>query len=265
MPEPSYPDISHIKVSIITPVFNCQTYLSDTISSVLRQTHSNWELLITDDCSTDRSREIAEMFAAGDGRIVVSGLAENCGAAIARNASIERARGQVIAFLDGDDLWDHLFLERSLRFMEEKQAGIVFSSYRRRSEDLNTNLGEFIVPETTNYHKMLKTCPISCLTGMYHVQRCGGKVLMPNIKRRQDYCLWLTLLRRVRTAYGIKEIMATYRICSQSVSRNKLKVARYQWLVYRRIENLSMGGAIYYFGHYMIRGLIKNHAILRVS
>jgi len=259
------PVISHIKVSIITPVFNCQDYLADTIKSVLNQTHPNWELLITDDCSVDRSYDIANEFTANDERIVVSRLQVNCGAATARNTSIDRAQGHVIAFLDGDDIWDPHFLERSLRVMEEKHAGIVFASYRRRSEDLLTDLGEFIVPEKTDYRNMLKSCPISCLTGMYHVERCRGKVMMPNIKRRQDYCLWLVLLKRVPLAHGIKDVLATYRICKNSVSRNKVKAARYQWIVYRHIERLTMIESLYYFTNYVIRGFLKNFAILKVS
>lgn len=256
---------SHIKVSIVTPVFNCQDYLADTIQSVLNQTHQNWELLITDDCSWDQSWDISKKFAVNEDRIQVKRLAENSGAAVARNVSIERSQGHVVAFLDGDDIWDPIFLEKSLRVMEEKQAGIVFSSYRRCSEDLGEDLGEFIVPETTTYRDMLKSCPISCLTGIYHVERCRGKVMMPDIRRRQDYCMWLTLLKRVPLAYGIKDVLATYRICKHSVSRNKVKAARYQWLVYRRIEHLTMISSLYYFLHYMIRGSIKNYAILRVT
>lgn len=257
--------IDDIKVSVVTPVFNCQDYLSETILSVLNQSHPNWELLITDDCSSDRSLEIAQAFADKDKRIVVTRLETNSGAAVARNRSIDLAQGDVIAFLDGDDLWDPHFLERSLQVMEKKQAGIVFASYRRRSEDLVQDLGEFIVPETTDYRRMLKSCPISCLTGMYHVERCLGKVRMPDIKRRQDYCLWLELLKRVPLAYGIQDVLATYRICKNSVSRNKIKAAKYQWRVYRHIERLTMAESLYYFFNYMILGTLKNFAILRVS
>jgi glycosyltransferase involved in cell wall biosynthesis len=257
-------DINNIKVSIVTPVYNSATWLSETIQSVLSQTHTNWEMLITDDCSTDNSFEIASNFARNDKRIKLNRLPKNSGSGIARNTSIKKAQGDVVAFLDSDDLWDSVFLKKSLQFMEERQAGIVFSSYRRRSEDLKTDLGEFIVPKSTHYTDILKSCPISCLTGMYHIQRCGGKVMMPNIKRRQDYCLWLTLLKRVGKAHGIKDVLATYRICRNSVSRNKVKVASYQWLVYRKMENLPYLSALYYFAHYAFRGSIKNYALLRL-
>ncbi|MBT8438743.1 MAG: glycosyltransferase family 2 protein [Gammaproteobacteria bacterium] len=251
-----------IKVSIVTPVFNSALYIADTIESVQAQTHSNWEMLITDDCSTDESVEVINAYAISDPRVRLFRLENNSGPGKARNLSILASQGDVIAFLDSDDMWDTKFLEKSLFFMEKRQAGIVFSSYRRLSEDLSEDLGKFIVPESTNYHDMLKSCPISCLTGMYHVERCRGKALMPDIRKRQDYCMWLDILKRGVRADGIREVMATYRIRSASVSRNKLSTAQYQWRVYRDIERLSFLESSFYLSQYMVRGLIKYYGLL---
>ena len=255
-------NIGTIKVSIVTPVYNSERFLAQTIESIQAQTHNNWELLLTDDCSTDNSIAIIKTYAEQDSRIKYTRLSVNSGSGVARNTSIEEATGEVISFLDADDLWDKNFLERSLGYMEKCQAGIVFSSYRRLSEDLREKLGVFIVPESTNYYDMLKSCSISCLTGIYHIGRCHGKAYMPDIRKRQDYCMWLTLLKRIDRAYGIKDVLATYRICNNSISRNKFKAAHYQWFVYRKIEKLSLPASFYYFLHYVTKGLIKNYAIL---
>ena len=252
-----------IKVSIITPVFNSERYIEDTIKSVQAQTFTNWELLITDDCSTDNSVKLIKQFMNNDPRIKLFKLDTNLGSGVARNTSIEAASGDVIAFLDSDDLWDNNFLDKSLSFMEKMQAAIVFSSYRRYSENLDENFGEFIVPEYTNYKKMLKSCAISCLTGMYHVQRCSGKVFLPKIRKRQDYCIWLSLLKKTEKAYGLKDVLATYRVRKNSVSRNKFKTAQYQWHVYRNIEMLPLSKTIYYFAHYVVNGFIKNYSLLK--
>jgi teichuronic acid biosynthesis glycosyltransferase TuaG len=251
-----------LTVSIITPVFNSEKFLLDTITSVQEQTYPNWEMLITDDCSTDGSIELIQKIADKDARIKLLKLDTNSGSGVARNTSIEASTGDVIAFIDSDDLWDSDFLEKSLSFMEKKKAGIVFSSYRRFSENLEESLGEFVVPEYTDYSMMLKSCAISCLTGMYHVERCGGKVYLPKIRKRQDYCIWLALLKHVDKAYGIKDVLATYRVRSNSVSRNKFKTAQYQWRVYRDIENLSLTKSAYYFVHYATKGLVKNFGLL---
>jgi glycosyltransferase involved in cell wall biosynthesis len=258
-------DIDEIKVSIVTPMFNSELYIANAIESVQAQTHSNWEMLITDDCSEDRSIEIVSRYSRNDTRIRLFKLKNNSGPGAARNQSILVACGDVIAFLDSDDMWDPFFLETSLRYMNEKQAAIVFSSYRRRSADLAENFGEFVVPRSTAYHEMLKSCPISCLTGMYHVERCEGKAFLPDIRKRQDYCMWLDLLKRGVRAHGIPDVMATYRIRGDSVSRNKWSTAKYQWNVYREMENLSWPRSAYYFLHYLIRGFIKNYGLLNVK
>ncbi len=255
-------EINNLKVSIVTPSHNSEIFISETIESVLSQTYQNWEMLITDDCSSDNTLETISNYAKQDPRIKLFRLKKNSGSGVARNNSINAAAGQVIAFLDADDLWDSDFLRKSIDYMEQHQAPIVFSSYRRVSEDLGTDLGTFIVPQITNYHEMLKSCSISCLTGMYHIDRCHGKAYMPEIRKRQDYCLWLTLLKRVDSAYGLKDVLATYRIRSGSVSRNKFKTAQFQWHVYRSIEKLSLLKSLYYFTNYATKGLVKNYQTL---
>ena len=165
-----------IKVSIVTPSYNSTEFIAETILSVQNQSYRNWEMIITDDCSTDNSVKIIQSFIDKDDRIKLITLEKNSGSGEARNTSTERANGDVIAFLDSDDLWDKDFLWKSLQFMEQKNAAIVYSSYRRKSENLAVNLGNFQVPERVDYNDMLKSCAISCLTGMYHIKRCGGKL-----------------------------------------------------------------------------------------
>ena len=101
-------------VSIITPSYNSAAYIAEMIESILAQTYTNWELLITDDCSTDDSVKIIESYATKDSRIKLFRLASNSGAGIARNKSIEEARGRYIAFCDSDDLWKPQKLEKQV-------------------------------------------------------------------------------------------------------------------------------------------------------
>ena len=91
--------------SIITPSYNSQAYISQTIESILAQTYSKWELLITDDCSTDQTIEIIKSYQKNDIRIRLFLLDKNQGAGVARNNSIKEANGRYIAFCDSDDLW----------------------------------------------------------------------------------------------------------------------------------------------------------------
>lgn len=107
-------------VSIITPVYNAQDYLEETILSVLNQTYYNWELLLIDDCSIDNSYKIIEKYLKKDRRIKYLKNDKNSGPAITRNKGIEEAKGEYIAFLDSDDLWYENKLEKQINFMKEK-------------------------------------------------------------------------------------------------------------------------------------------------
>jgi glycosyltransferase involved in cell wall biosynthesis len=105
-----------ITVSIITPAYNAEDYLTETVRSVLAQTFGDFEMLIVDDGSTDRTAEIAERFSAGDSRIQLI-RQSNAGPSAARNAAIRRARGRYLALLDSDDLWMPTYLADQLAIL----------------------------------------------------------------------------------------------------------------------------------------------------
>ncbi len=243
-------------VSIITPCYNLAHFLPETIDSVLLQSYSNWELIIIDDFSTDNSFFVANQYAQKDHRISVIKLDQNLGAAGARNEGIAASEGRFITFLDGDDLWDEIFLERSVGFLLKNNFAFSFSSYRRVDESLNSLLKDFVVPEKVSYKDILKTNPISCLTALFDTN-IVGKPLMPNAQYREDYALWLNILKKIDFAYGISEPLATYRIRKGSISRAKTKMAMYQWMVYRNQEGMGYLRSFYYIINYLFYGSIK--------
>ena len=116
-------------VSVIIPAYNIEKYVAETIESVLNQTYKNWEIVITDDCSTDRTIDVIEKYASRDARIHLWKLDKNSGAAAARNNSIKQARGRYIAFLDGDDWWYPTKLEKQIQFMEENGYEFTFTDF----------------------------------------------------------------------------------------------------------------------------------------
>ena len=101
-------------ISIVTPVYNSENYIEETIKSVLEQSYTDWEWILVDDGSADRSAEIIEQY--NDSRIRLI-RQKNKGAAAARNRGIEAAKGRYIAFLDADDIWDPNKLTNSLQYM----------------------------------------------------------------------------------------------------------------------------------------------------
>lgn len=111
-------------VSVITPVYNGERFVGQTIESVLAQTYPHWEMLIVNDGSTDNSETIVCRYANQDPRIHYF-YQSNKGSASARNHGLHEAKGRYIVFLDADDYWDSTFLEEQLQFMQEKKHNLL--------------------------------------------------------------------------------------------------------------------------------------------
>jgi len=238
-------------VSIVTPLYNGARHIAETIESVLNQTFSLWEMIIVDDCSTDhgKGRKVVQGFLAKDSRISLIALESNIGSSGARNTGIKAARGEYIAFLDADDLWDKAFLEKQLAFMQQKNASIVFSSFRRIAEDSNEEiLAPFIVSLRVDYRAILKALPMLPSTAMIHRGKLGKHYFNQHMGSRcDDYVYWLYLLREhVDYAYGNPKILASYRLRKNSVTANKSKMIFPHWKVLRKVERLSLVKSFYY-------------------
>lgn len=243
----------NILVSIIMPSYNSALTIVSSIESVQKQMHSNWELLITDDCSTDGTIELVRSYAEMDSRINFFVNEKNSGAGFSRNQSIVRSCGKYIAFLDADDIWLPNKLSEQLSFMEHTGALFSYTGYQKFSD--SGMGGEVIPPETVTHNQLLHGCVIGCLTAMYNAEVLG-KQLMPLIRKRQDMGLWLKLLKLCGTAYGMPKVLALYRTDS-GMSKNKLNAAWYQWRFYRDVVGLSVFKTTWYFFWYALNGFIK--------
>lgn len=243
-------------VSIITPTYNSEAFILQTIRSVQNQTYKNWELIIVDDCSTDETVKLIIQEAQKDNRITLIKLNENSGPAKARNAGIEKISGKYMTFLDADDIWFPEFITTSIETILKNQVFFVYSSYRRSNENLEFVYSDFIVPQKVTYTDILKTNSISCLTAFIDVEKLGKK-RMPDIFKRQDMGLWLQYLKEIPYAYGIQQPLAIYRIRKNSLSRKKSKLLKYQWQFYREVEHLSILQSAYYMINWMYKGFFK--------
>lgn len=244
-----------VDVSVITPLYNSAEFIDKTIRSVLAQTYHDWEMIMVDDCSKDRSLVIAQSYAELDGRIKVIALDKNSGAAVARNAAIRAAKGRYIAFLDSDDQWLPHKLETQLSFMRNRDVAFSFSAYEKIDE-YGGAVGVVGVPERVGYTDLLKVCSIGCLTSVYDTKKLG-KIYMPLIRKRQDLGLWLRILKKEPYAYGIDQVLAKYQLRSGSISANKFLAAKFTWRLYRKVEGLGFLAAGYYFLHYSVNGVLR--------
>lgn len=231
-------------ISIITPVHNAEDFVSECIESVRNQTYTNWEHILVDDCSSDRSAEIIKSYSNLDPRIKCIKLIKNSGAGIARNKAIEISKGTYIAFLDCDDLWYSDKLQKQRKYMKENNCFFSFSSYDKIDED-SVRVGKKVMAKPRiSYRQALLKNPIGCLTAMYDVN-FYGKQYMPSIRKRQDYALWLKLLKKA-DAHGLPESLASYRVRKSSISSNKLSLLKYEWKIYREEEGLPFLKSAFY-------------------
>lgn len=244
-------------VSVITPAFNSEEYILETINSVKGQTHQNWEMIIVDDCSTDNTVSLIKKEMEKDSRIKLIQQEKNSGAAVARNTAIKQAKGRYLSFLDSDDLWYPEKIETQLIFMKENDVGFSFTSYEIINQDGELTCKTISVPSSIDYNGLLKNTIIGCLTVMLDIKKTG-LVQMPNIRTRQDTALWLSILKKGYKAYGIQKPLAKYRKVNGSISSNKLKMAKQNWKLYREIEGLNFLKASWCFIHYGINGIKKN-------
>jgi len=119
-----------VKVSIVVPVYNAAPFLREALDSVIAQTHADWECLCIDDGSDDGSLEILNEYAGRDGRFKVRSQ-KNAGVSAARNAGLEMASGEFVAFLDPDDLFHPQCLALALEAAQTKPNAVVVWNWRR--------------------------------------------------------------------------------------------------------------------------------------
>lgn len=246
-------------VSIITPTFNCSSTIMDTYQSILDQSYSDWEWLITDDCSSDNSVTILKHIAKLDSRVKLSVHSSNLGAAHSRNNSIARAEGEYIAFLDSDDIWLKNKIEKQLLFMGSN-IDFSFTSYEVIDES-GFKLGievDMANGDVFTYEDMLrKKATLGCSTVMIR-RSAFDDIAMPLLRTGQDFALWLKLLKSNKNAYKLSECLMLYRIMPNSISRNKFKKSLRQWEIYREVERLSLFKSIICFIYYAKNALFRS-------
>ena len=231
-------------ISIITPVFNCERYIEETIDCVLAQTYKNWELILVDDYSTDNCVSIIKEKYLIDKRIQLILNSENSGVAVSRNKGIKASKGIYLCFLDSDDLWKSTKLEIQYSFQFENNYAFTYTTYEQFKDGVV--IGKIKAKPSLTYTDLLKTCSIGCSSVMIDTNQFS-QIEFPNIKKRQDFALWLKLLKKVEKAYGLDEPLTIYRLRNDSISSNKFKAALYQWHVYFKVEKLGFLKSVYFF------------------
>lgn len=231
-------------VSVIMPAYNGARYIAESIRSVLDQTHANFELLVVDDGSTDGTGEIVRAIQATDERVKYA-FQENRGQAHARNTAIKSARGELLAFLDQDDLWMKEKLELQVEVMSRTGADVVFSDGFIFGEDdaggagvsFATVTGKFEGARMFNYLFLERSIPVlSVLLRKAALDKVGLLEEDARYQNSDDYDLWLRLAASGAAFFGMREKLVRYRAHPQQASANKVRMLASELAVLEKHE-----------------------------
>ena len=242
-------------VSIITPTYNSERFIAETIVSVQAQTYQDWEMIIVDDCSTDKTAEIVASFQEKDSRIKYFYNSTNKGSALSRNLALQKAKGKWIAFLDSDDLWLPDKLEKQIEFMTKNNYHFSYTNYCEIDEN-SKETGILITGPKVITNKLMKAyCWPGCLTVMYDAEKVGIMQTV-DIRINEEYALWIKIAKKLN-CYLLDENLAKYRRHNKSLtSQSYFKLIKWHYIMFRKSENrnaissfiLTLGNMI--FGTY---------------
>lgn len=225
------------KVSVIVPVYRVERYIAETIRSVLNQTYTDFELLIIDDESPDRSIEICQGFT--DPRLKIIHQ-KNRGLAGARNTGIRHAQGNYLAFLDSDDLWLPQKLEKHIAHLEQHPTVGVSFSRSAFIDEAGQPLGIYQMPKLTEITPGYLFCrnPVSngsCVVirhevfeGIKFQENLYGTIenfyFDDRFRQSEDIECWLRIALQTNWQIeGIPEALTLYRVNSGGLSANLIK------------------------------------------
>ena len=250
---------NHCFVSIIMAAYNAEITISKSIESVLRQTYRDFELIVINDCSKDRTRSIVEAYQSRDSRLRLINNKVNSGVSITRHTGLQNARGEYIAILDSDDSWERDKLQRQIELVKSKNARLVYTGVSYIDENEVKKRWIMHVPTRITYRSLLYQNMISNSSALVEKRLFEAYESLGD-KMHEDYACWLKILRSGVTAIGIDEPLLEYRVSSKSKSGNKIKSGLMIWRTYRYV-GLNVIQSLYYLTCYMINGSLKHYRI----
>lgn len=258
-------ETEHFMISIVMPAYNAEKTISASIRSVLSQTFPDWELIIVNDCSKDRTEAVVKELigtlpAELSEKLHVLSNEKNLGVSESRNKGIRYAHYDWIALLDSDDLWDSAKLAEQTALIEEKpDASIIFTGSAFINEYGDRSSYELHVPSEVNYRGLLSQNLISCSSVLIK-RKLLLKNQMLHDELHEDFIVWLALLRSGYKAYGIDKPLLIYRLSASSKSGNKFKAACMTFRVYRYI-GLNLLLAVACLCAYTVKNTLKYRRI----
>ncbi len=224
-------------VSIILPFYKKKEYIKETISSVLAQTFTDYEIIIIYDETDNTNLEFIKSIIKNNEKIKIIINERNCGAGESRNIGIKNSKGNFIAFIDADDIWKNDKLENQLNYMIQNDIQASHTSY-----DIIDDNGKEISRRTArnvDYNDLLASCDIGLSSVIIKKDILSEDCKFANLQTKEDYVLWLKLAKKGIIFYGVDKSFLKWRKLKKSLSSSSGRKLLDGYKVYNKYLNFN--------------------------
>ncbi|WP_435090547.1 glycosyltransferase family 2 protein [Candidatus Pelagibacter bacterium nBUS_30] len=244
-------------VSIIIPYFNDPANIHRSIDFALKQSYLKTEIIIVNDENSRNSDKILNVLSQKSKKIKIIKTYVNRGVSFARNLGIKNSKGNLIAFLDSDDVWKKHKLRIQIKAIKNKNLDICYTNYL--ASDLNKNvIYKVKSPKKINYEDLIKACPICC-SSVVAKSNILKKYKFSNLKTKEDYELWLRISKKNYTFGGIDRYLTEYTLRSNTLSSKYLNKISNAFKIYYIYNNYSLFHSMIYTCRLYFNAFIKKY------
>jgi teichuronic acid biosynthesis glycosyltransferase TuaG len=235
--------VKNVGVSVIVPVYNGELTISETILSIINQSHVPIEIIVVDDCSFDKTWSILQDLQKINSSIKLFRNEKNLGVSYSRNLGLQNSSYDFIAFCDADDIFEMEKIEKQLCFMLDHDVKFSYTGFHRFNVNLNerrTVIPPMVCTRNYLYHNTI----IVTSTVMYNKKYFNQHKFKDFYY--DDFVFWLDLLESV-DAFGLSEPLTFYRVSKNGLSGNKFKSVIKVFKTFVILENQNYLKAIFHF------------------
>ncbi len=232
-------------VSVITPYYKKRNYFKKYFTSIQKQTYSKLEIIIIYDDKDDEELKFIREIIKFDKRFKIIVNKNRLGAGKSRNKGILKAKGKYIAFLDADDYWSPKKVEFQINEMKKKKYLVSHTSYRIINAT-NKVLGHRHARDFDDIYDLLKSCDIGCSTVIMQKKVFDKNCKFAEIKTKEDFVLWLSILDKNIKIKAIKKELSFWRKSNNNLSSSSIQKIKDGYLVYYRYMNFNFIKSLYY-------------------
>ena len=225
------------KVDIILPVYNSESFILDTLRSIIKQTYKNWKVIIVDDGSTDNSVDLINKFIKStkyQKKFILIKNKINKGQAFSRNFALKCCNSKFIAFIDSDDIWQKNKLKKQISFMLKYNYDFTYSDYKSIKND---TIKKIKTPNFLNYENFIKNTSIATST-MIIKKKILKNILFPDLKLCEDY-YFKCLILKSKDAYKCPGVYSFYRLRNNSLQSDRLRVLLTLWRINKNLNKMN--------------------------